>query len=120
MKRLAYLTCFLAVSVSNAATVKDFGALDRGLLHAGCVATGTQTERAELFMRYVRRALVQPNVVGAHWFLYQDQPLTGRERDGECFQCGFVDVCDTPYAEMVEASRNLARTLYDTYRAKLK
>ena len=97
-----------------------FGALDRGLLHAGCVAAGTQEERAGLFSHYVRKALSLPNLVGVHWFLYQDQPLTGRERDGECFQCGFVDVCDAPYAEMVEASRNLAQSLYDTYKMKLK
>ena len=31
MKRLAYLTCFLVASVSNAATVKDFGAVGDGV-----------------------------------------------------------------------------------------
>jgi agarase len=49
--------------------------------------------------------------VGAHWYTYADQPLTGRD-DGENHRIGFVDVTDTPYPEMVNAARRVANDLY--------
>ena len=88
-----------------------FGALDRGMLNTGLVPTPDQNARAEAYKTYVRAALGDPRIVGAHWFLWRDQPLTGRA-DGECFGCGFVDVCDRPYPEMVRAARALAREIY--------
>lgn len=88
-----------------------FGALDRGLLHAGLVPVADQAERAARYRRYVRAALASKRIVGAHWFFWRDQPLTGRS-DGECFQSGFLDVTDRPYPEMVAAARELASELY--------
>ena len=55
---------------------------------------------------YVRSALEHPNIVGTHWHQFSDQATTGRF-DGENFNVGFTDVCDTPYYEMVEAIRNV-------------
>ena len=40
-----------------------------------------------------------------------DESVTGRG-DGENAQCGFVDVCDTPYAETIAASRATADGMY--------
>jgi hypothetical protein len=37
-----------------------------------------------------------PNVVGAHWFQYCDEPLGGRE-DGEDYNMGLVDTSNQPY-----------------------
>ncbi|MGA2936233.1 MAG: hypothetical protein ABSF52_03935 [Syntrophobacteraceae bacterium] len=37
-----------------------------------------------------------PNVVGAHWFQYCDEPLGGRE-DGEDYNMGLVDISNRPY-----------------------
>jgi hypothetical protein len=37
-----------------------------------------------------------PNVVGAHWFQYCDEPLGGRE-DGEDYNTGLIDTSDRPY-----------------------
>lgn len=88
-----------------------FGALDRGVINAGLVPVADQRARAASYKRYVRAALSSNRIVGAHWFLWRDQPLTGRS-DGECFQAGFLDVTDRPYPEMVKASRELARELY--------
>ena len=88
-----------------------FGALDRGLLHAGIVPARDQADRADRYRRYVRTALASKRIVGAHWFLWRDQALTGRS-DGECFQSGFLDVTDRPYPEMVAAARELAGELY--------
>ncbi len=88
-----------------------FGALDRGMFHTGLRAAEHQADRAAKFASYVRSALHHPNVVGVHWFQYRDQALTGRG-DGENYQIGLVDVCDTPYPEMVAAARQIAGEMY--------
>jgi hypothetical protein len=40
-----------------------------------------------------------PNVVGAHWFQYCDEPLGGRE-DGEDYNMGLVDTFNRPYQQL--------------------
>ena len=89
-----------------------FGATDRGMFHGGLRPMENQAERAAAYSRYVRTALRDPKFVGCHWFQYRDQPTTGRALDEENFQIGFVDVGDTPYREMIEASRALGREMY--------
>jgi hypothetical protein len=95
-----------------------FGALDRGMFHPGLKITANQAVRAATYNRYVRGALENPYIVGAHWFQYKDQPTTGRS-DGENYQIGFVDICDTPYLETISACREVGYSLYD-YRLKNK
>ncbi len=89
-----------------------FGALDRGMFHPGLQSTGSQTERAAAFTRYLQSVADHPNFVGAHWFQYSDQALTGRPRDGENYNIGFVTVVDSPYPEMVNAARDLHEGIY--------
>ncbi len=88
-----------------------FGALDRGMFHTGLVPTANQAERAAAYVAYVRSALGNPWIVGTHWFQYGDQATTGRG-DGENYQIGFVDICDTPYPETIEACRKVGYRLY--------
>jgi hypothetical protein len=88
-----------------------FGALDRGMLHTGLRSAYDQNERAVLYEFYVEQALMNPFLVGTHWFQLNDQAVTGR-RDGENYQIGFLDYCDNPYPEMVAASRIVGRGLY--------
>lgn len=88
-----------------------FGALDRGLLHTGLRGVIDQKQRANAYTFYVRQALQNDRIVGAHWFQYIDQLVSARA-DGENYQIGFVDIADRPYPEMVEASRKLAQYLY--------
>jgi hypothetical protein len=89
-----------------------FGALDRGMFHTGLVPVSNQRERAETYRDYVLGAARHPQFVGCHWFQFRDEPVTGRVYDEENYQIGFLDVCDTPYPELVEASRAAARKLY--------
>jgi hypothetical protein len=89
-----------------------FGATDRGMFHGGLRQMENQAERVEFYAKYVRTALRDPKFVGCHWFQYRDQPTTGRALDEENFQIGFVDIADTPYREMIEASRALSREMY--------
>lgn len=91
-----------------------FGALDRGMFHTGLVSVPDQAERAETYRNYVRGAARHPQFVGTHWFQYQDEPTTGRAYDEENYQIGFVDIADTPYAEMISASREVGEQLYRT------
>ncbi len=88
-----------------------FGALDRGMFHTGLRATNDQQDRAEKYANYVRGALRNPHIVGTHWFQYKDQATTGRG-DGENYQIGFIDVCDTPYPEIVAKARQVGDSMY--------
>ena len=89
-----------------------FGAMDRGMFLGGMASVANQPARAQAYKDYVFGALAHPQFVGCHWFQYQDEPVTGRGYDGENLAAGFVDVCDTPYPEMVEASRAVGAALY--------
>ncbi len=89
-----------------------FGALDRGMFHAGLVAATSQEERARFYQEYVRSVAAHPNFVGCHWFIAADQPLTGRTRDGENYNIGLVTITDTPYPELTEAAREVHAEIY--------
>jgi hypothetical protein len=88
-----------------------FGALDRGHFHTGLRSVANQQQRAEAYYQYVKGALGNPQIVGTHWFQYSDQAFTGRF-DGENYQIGFIDICDNPYPEMVDAARRIGYKLY--------
>ena len=90
-----------------------FGALDRGKFHASLRPVADQNARGAAYEKYVRSALENPLVVGTHWHQFGDQATTGRD-DGENFQNGFVDVCDTPYQETIDACRRIGYQLYET------
>jgi len=93
-----------------------FGALDRGMFHTGLRKTVNQQDRADKYKSYVQGALENPYIVGTHWFQYKDQATTGRG-DGENYQIGFVDICDRPYPEIVQACREVGYGMYE-YRLK--
>ena len=71
----------------------------------------TPAERAKEMQGYLERAIRHPNLVGAHFFQFRDQPLSGRS-DGEATLRGFVNVADTPNFELVRASREVNYDLY--------
>lgn len=89
-----------------------FGALDRGMFHTGLVPVPHQAARAKAYRDYVEGALRHPQCVGTHWFQWQDEPTTGRVYDEENYQIGLLDVADTPYAETVEAVRQVGYGMY--------
>ena len=89
-----------------------FGVRDRGMFSPGLAPAGlTQNDRALAYTRFMQGALAHPKIVGAHWFQFRDQPLTGRW-DGEGYAIGFVDVADTPYPELIRASRAIGESMY--------
>ncbi|WP_338027352.1 agarase [Colwellia maritima] len=87
-------------------------ATDSGLFNPGIVHASTQKDRAEKYKAYMESVLNKPYMVGAHWFQYVDEPITGRAFDGENANIGFVDVTDTPYPELINAVKDVTSTMY--------
>lgn len=96
-----------------------FGALDRGMFHTGLAGATDQAERGRLYAGYVESVLAHPSFVGCHWFQWVDEPVTGRWKDGENYNIGFIDVTDTPYPELVEAALEVHSCAYE-YRYSLR
>lgn len=88
------------------------GALDVGLPSTGLRGVPSQKERGKFYRWYVEHAAAMPELVGAHYFQWGDQPVLGRF-DGENCNIGLVDICHRPYAGMVEAAADTHRILYD-------
>ena len=79
----------------------------------GQVMTQDQGERLRDMERWLDEAFAHPALVGAHFFQFRDQPLTGRA-DGEATLRGFLNVADTPHFDLVQLNRRLAYKLYET------
>ncbi|HYO08666.1 MAG TPA: beta-galactosidase [Tepidisphaeraceae bacterium] len=73
----------------------------------------TPAERAGVMARYAEHAIRHPSMVGAHFFQYRDQPISGRP-DGEAVLRGFVNIADTPNFELIQANRRVAYEMYRT------
>ena len=93
----------------------QFGSSDTGLFWPGLFDVAVEGGRGPAYAAYLRSALVNPDIVGCHWFQYVDEPLTGRLLDGENGHMGFVSVADVPYSGLVSAAReanlNLLKSL---------
>lgn len=59
----------------------------------------TQEERARGVANALRGFARFPNIVGAHWFQYCDEPFGGRE-DGEDYNMGLIDNSNGAYEEV--------------------
>jgi hypothetical protein len=72
----------------------------------------SQEERGKAYEDYVLSALKHPNFIGTHWHQFSDQAVTGRF-DGENFQVGFTDCCDTPYYQTIKNIRAVGYRMYE-------
>ncbi|AGI23337.1 hypothetical protein H681_07305 [Pseudomonas sp. ATCC 13867] len=82
-----------------------FGSRDRGPFWGGVAEVYNEQQRGEAYRRFLAEAVKAPNVVGAHWFQYLDQPVTGRLLDGENGHIGLVGITDLPFTGFVDAVR---------------
>ncbi|WP_010168305.1 Ig-like domain-containing protein [Candidatus Epulonipiscium viviparus] len=92
----------------------NFSSQDAGVFGMNGTTVQTQEERAKSYIKYVESALTSGDFVGVHWFQYYDKPILGRSWDGENTSTGFVNGTDQPYEKLVEASRYLYDTMYET------
>ncbi|MBC8103864.1 MAG: hypothetical protein H7Z41_14925 [Cytophagales bacterium] len=77
----------------------------------GDVLSEEADARTKAVEQYINAAFHHPLMVGAHFFQFRDQPLTGRP-DGEAVLRGFVDTTDTPHFDLVQANRRVAYNMY--------
>lgn len=84
-----------------------FGSDDRGPFGKGVVSVWNEQQRGEAYARFIAAAAGDPDIVGAHWFQYTDQPVTGRLLDGENSHIGLVGITDIPFDGFVEAVRGM-------------
>lgn len=87
-------------------------ATDSGMWNPGIVHAADQQDRARMYKAYMQSVLAKPYMVGAHWFQYIDEPISGRAFDGENANIGFVTVADIPYPELVDAVKEVTSTMY--------
>lgn len=93
-----------------------FDSFDAGLLTA-YVPVASQKDRGLGFSYYTEQCAAKPYFVGAHYFQYIDEPLTGRG-DGETSFNGFVSITDTVYPELVNAARKTNARIYKIHAGK--
>jgi Beta-galactosidase len=84
--------------------------LDEGLLTAA-VPVANESERGTGFRYYTEQLAALPYVIGAHYFQYRDEPITGRF-DSETAYNGFVNVADIASAPLVTAARATNARIY--------
>lgn len=95
------------------------GTVDRGMAQA-LVQVENQEERGVAYKLYTEQAFNHPGLIGAAYFQWSDQDLTGRAYDGENYNCGLVDVTDRPYKHMINAIKETAIRLYEVHSQKLE
>lgn len=96
-----------------------FGALDVGLPASGIGHVRTQDDRGRAYRVYLEDAARKPWCVGVHYFILYDQSALGRF-DGECYNIGFLDVCNRPYDTLCRAARASHERLYDLALGKVQ
>ncbi|MBC3438725.1 beta-galactosidase [Pseudomonas sp. BW16M2] len=83
----------------------QFGSRDRGPFWPGPLEVAREEDRGPAYANFLKAAMAQPMIVGAHWFQYLDQPASGRLLDGENGHLGLVAITDVSYPGFVEAVR---------------
>ena len=94
-----------------------FGVPEHGMA-PGLVQAMNQTERGVAYSYYLEHAAEHPAIIGAHWFQWIDEPVTGR-RDGENYNIGWIDVTDRPYPELVAAAKATHAKLDDIHSGRI-
>lgn len=92
-----------------------FGALDQGLPSTGICGVETTKDRGIAYQHYVENGFARPEVVGIHYFQWNDQPLGGRF-DGENYNIGVINVGNLPYHEFTNYVRDANARIYDVAR----
>jgi hypothetical protein len=88
-----------------------FANVDGNNLGGGLCSAQDAVQQARLLRVYMKEAVDNPQVIGAHWFQWRDQPVGGRY-DGENYDIGFFDVTDRPKELLIRAASEAGRNLY--------
>ncbi|WP_213880015.1 beta-galactosidase [Pseudomonas sp. dw_358] len=82
-----------------------FGSTDRGPFWGGLMQVPRDEDRGGAYAGFIKAAVDDPVIVGAHWFQYLDEPASGRLLDGENGHFGLVGITDVPWAGFIGAVR---------------
>jgi hypothetical protein len=96
-----------------------FGSSDRGPFWPGLIPVSDEAARGPAYDRLLKSVLANPDFVGAHWFQYLDQAVTGRWLDGENGHLGLVGITDIPWSGFVSAVRESNRQVRESLRRQL-
>jgi hypothetical protein len=96
-----------------------FGSVDRGLPATGIQGAESQTARGKAYRYYFEQGIARAELVGIHWFQWNDQPVFGRF-DGENYNIGFVDICMQPYPELTEQATASHQRMYRVATGKVQ
>ena len=94
-------------------------ATDRGLPATGIQGALNQKDRGNAYRYYFENGFARPEVIGLHWFQWNDQLITGRH-DGENYNIGFMDICMQPYPELTKAAKISHQRMYRIATGKVK
>jgi hypothetical protein len=82
-----------------------------GNLGGGLRSAQDAVQQGRQLEEYIKAAVNDPKIIGAHWFEWRDQNVGGRY-DGENYACGFFDVADVPNEPLIRAAAEAGRNLY--------
>jgi hypothetical protein len=85
----------------------SFGASDMGRVGMPLYATLTEEDRVRAFRRYMNNIKTWPNVVGVHWYRWEDFPVTGKV-DGDNMSLGLLSITDRPYTQLTAETRTIS------------
>jgi|GEM_PF-2340849 len=83
-----------------------FGANDLGRVGMPLYPTLTEADRIDALKRWFTEIKTWKNVVGAHWYRWEDFPATAKI-DGDNMAEGLISITDNPYTEMIDTFRTL-------------
>ena len=97
-----------------------FGSSDRGPFWPGVMVVNTEAERGPAYRKMLESVLANRQFVGAHWFQYLDQPVTGRWLDGENGHLGLVGMTDVPWQDFVLSVEKTNREMQEQLRQSVE
>ncbi len=80
-----------------------FGACDMGRRPATPNLL-SEAERANYFKEYLTDAMSWQNLVGLHWYKWEDDIVSGRSFDGDNISMGLISITDIPYWPMIDVA----------------
>ncbi|NLR91972.1 beta-galactosidase [Flammeovirga agarivorans] len=89
-----------------------FGFSSHGVWGDGLKYATSEKHQADLYKAYMKGVIEHPNLVGAHWFQWSDQPVLGR-KDGENYRIGLVDVTDQEFTHLTDAIKEVSSWIYE-------
>lgn len=81
-----------------------FGAADQGRVGMPLYPSMTENARVDAYKRFMEDVKTWPNLVGVHWYRWEDFPATGK-MDGDNMSMGLLSITDNPYTALTSQTR---------------